>query len=63
MTNKGRRKNGKEELIFCKNGHELTGDNVRIEVTGFRRCVKCRSEYGLKYRQHKKDEQNERTAN
>jgi len=26
---------------FCKNGHPLSGDNLRIETTGSRRCRTC----------------------
>jgi hypothetical protein len=29
----------------CKSGHPLTGDNLRVERNGCRRCVECRREY------------------
>ncbi len=40
---KGRRKSmrGHRSPMFCKKGHTMTGDNVRLEGTGYRRCVIC----------------------
>lgn len=48
---KGRHRNqnntGRE---ICQNGHPLEGEHVRIESTGFRRCVTCQREYQRQWR-------------
>lgn len=46
---KGRSRNQNTSRTHCKNGHPLAGDNVKTEVTGFRRCVTCRREYLANY--------------
>lgn len=46
---KGRIRNQNSQRTHCKNGHELTGENVKIEVTGFRRCITCRRQYLSQY--------------
>lgn len=42
---KNRNRNQNHERTHCKNGHPLSDDNVKIEVTGFRRCQTCRRAY------------------
>lgn len=34
-------------LTTCKNGHELSGNNVRIEGKRSRRCKQCQRDYGI----------------
>jgi hypothetical protein len=43
---------GKTSKLFCKNGHPLFGENVRITTEGRRRCLTCQKEYNMK-NQHK----------
>lgn len=33
----------------CKNGHLLSGDNLRIDVSGYRQCRKCEPAYARDY--------------
>jgi hypothetical protein len=39
MVAKGRHAKGRKK--FCRRGHPLTGDNVRISKGGFRNCKEC----------------------
>jgi hypothetical protein len=45
MVERGRCKNQNANKKLCKNGHELSGSNLTIESTGFRRCKTCRNIY------------------
>lgn len=47
---KKRHRNQNAGRTHCRNGHLLTGKNVRVDTTGFRRCVVCRREYEARYR-------------
>lgn len=38
---KGRYRNGRENQELCKRGHLLSGDNLKIDKRGFRRCKAC----------------------
>jgi hypothetical protein len=44
--------------VACKNGHLLSGDNLRIELGGRRRCLTCKRNYAKttrsNYGQHKR---------
>jgi hypothetical protein len=53
-VNKGRNKNQNSNKKMCKNGHPLAGENVKIEVTGFRRCQICVKIYQRKYEKTRK---------
>ena len=48
-ANKRRVRNQNTNKVVCKKGHELIGENVKVEVTGFRRCQTCRREYLKNY--------------
>jgi hypothetical protein len=39
-----------QSQTHCSKGHELTGDNVRTETGGRRRCRQCKSDYDRAYR-------------
>jgi len=39
----------------CKRGHPLSGDDIRIEKYGSRRCKKCKNENRMKYYYQKKE--------
>ena len=41
MVKKGRNSNQNMKKTHCKNGHELSGDNLRIADCGRRRCRTC----------------------
>lgn len=55
-VDRGRHDNGRTFAEFCKNGHPLSGENLRIEVTGFRRCQTCRKAYAVQSRLRKRNE-------
>jgi len=48
---KGRHRNQHTDRTHCRNGHLLSGDNVKITTTGGRRCLICRREYDYEWRQ------------
>ncbi len=41
----------KRQVTHCKNGHELTPDNVYMRGSGKRLCKKCNKEYQRKRRE------------
>lgn len=47
---KKRHRNQNTGRTHCRNGHLLVGENLRIDSTGFRRCVTCRRKYLASYR-------------
>lgn len=57
---KGRNRNQNNDKKACKNGHKLSGSNVKIETTGFRRCQICVKEYRSKWWENRTPEQIER---
>ena len=54
-VNKGRHNNQNSIKKYCKNGHRLSGINVKIESTGFRRCQTCRKEYQRRYEREQRN--------
>lgn len=42
---KGHHANQHTTQTVCKKGHPLSGNNMKIEKTGFRRCQTCRNVY------------------
>lgn len=52
---KGRHNNQNKYKKVCKNGHSLSGDNLSVESTGFRRCQICRREYERKWRHEQRN--------
>lgn len=38
------------QKTHCPNGHEYSGDNLRVETTGNRKCRKCARARDIKYR-------------
>ena len=50
MVAKGRSRNNNSSRTHCKNGHEFTPGNTRIETTGSRRCVQCQNAYKREWR-------------
>ena len=52
-TAKGRQRNQNTGRTHCKAGHPLSGANLKIDPTGFRRCRACRREYLTRYRRQK----------
>lgn len=49
-VSKGR--HSKSKMTHCKNGHEFSSDNTRLEGTS-RRCITCKRIYDESYRQRK----------
>lgn len=50
MVKKGRNKNQNSKKIFCKNGHKLSGENLKIikRESEHRTCIICEKDYGKK---------------
>ena len=50
MLKKGRHKNQNTSKLFCKNGHELKGNNLKItkRKSLHRTCIICEKDYGRK---------------
>lgn len=51
-----------QSQTHCKNGHPLSGDNLRVERNDNgemtrRRCKTCQAEYGLRYRAERRRQQ------
>lgn len=51
---KKRHKNQNTKITHCKNGHELSDNNVTI-WNNMRRCQICRKQYAYEYYKRKKD--------
>lgn len=52
---KGRHRNQNDHKTHCRNGHPLAGKNLRVEATGFRRCITCQRAYERRWRNTKKE--------
>lgn len=50
---KGRQRNQNTGRTHCRNSHQLTPDNVRLEGGRFRRCLACQRNYQQKYREER----------
>lgn len=54
---KGRHRNQNTGRAICKNGHKLSGTNVRLELGRFRRCMICKKEYQRRYDREQRNKQ------
>src|SRR3990167_2067628 len=53
----------RKSQTHCKNGHELSGDNLHIDKRGFRICEKCRKAYFIEWhRKHRPTPERKRMA-
>jgi hypothetical protein len=50
---RGRHRNQNTGRMTCRAGHSLTGENVKLERTGFRRCILCQQTYHRNYLEKK----------
>lgn len=50
IKSRARGKGRKLELLTCKNGHDRTSENTRIDPNGVRRCLDCQRKSDAEYR-------------
>lgn len=53
-VNRGRNRNGRENISHCKFGHEFNELNIRVTKGGARQCIKCCSARAKKWRMENK---------